>query len=49
MTDLRALWIEAANKVYYLDLRPNMTSDSILKEQIRTFDTLLCADIWKHV
>lgn len=35
--------------VYYFDLRPNMTTDSILKEQISTFDNLLCSDIWKHI
>lgn len=33
--------------VYYCDIRPNMTSEKILKNHIRTFDHLLCDDIWK--
>ncbi len=32
--------------VYYCDIRPNMQSDSILKENIRTIDHLLCSDVW---
>lgn len=35
--------------VYYLDLRPSMLTDSILKKQISNFDALLCGDIWKHM
>ena len=35
--------------VYYCDLRPNMISDSLLKEQIRSLDTLLVEDIWKFI
>lgn len=35
--------------VYYLDLRPNMRTDSILREQIRDFHELVCSDIWMHL
>ncbi|GBU23348.1 hypothetical protein R80B4_03265 [Fibrobacteres bacterium R8-0-B4] len=35
--------------VYYCDLRPIMSSDSILKENIRTLDCLLVDDIWKFL
>jgi len=35
--------------VYYVDLRPSMLTDSILKQQISNFDALLCGDIWKHM
>ena len=35
--------------VYYLDLLPNMRSDSILREQIRQFHELVCSDIWRHL
>ncbi|MBN2747374.1 MAG: hypothetical protein JXR34_11670 [Bacteroidales bacterium] len=33
--------------VYYCDIRPNMKSESILEEHIKTFDNLLITDIWK--
>jgi len=33
--------------VYYCDIRPNMMTDDILKDQIRTLDCLLVEDIWK--
>lgn len=33
--------------VYYCDIRPNMKSESILKDHIKTFDSLLVEDIWK--
>lgn len=33
--------------VYYCDLRPIMTTDKLLKEQIKSLDYLLCDDIWK--
>lgn len=33
--------------VYYCDLRPIMTTDKLLKEQIKSLDCLLCDDIWK--
>lgn len=35
--------------VYYCDIRPNMKTESILKDHIKTFDNLLIEDIWKFV
>jgi hypothetical protein len=35
--------------VYYCDIRPNMVTESILKDQIKTFDNLLIEDIWKFI
>jgi len=35
--------------VYYCDIRPNMQTDKMLKEHIKTFDNLLIDDIWKFV
>ena len=35
--------------VYYCDIRPNMRTDKILKEHIRTIDHLFCKDIWTLV
>lgn len=35
--------------VYYCDIRPNMRTESILKDHIKTFDHLLCEDIWKFL
>lgn len=35
--------------VYYCDIRPNMRTDKILKEHIRTIDHLFCEDIWTLV
>ena len=35
--------------VYYCDIRPNMQTEIILKEQIKTFDNLLVEDIWKFL
>ena len=35
--------------VYYCDIRPNMQTDVILREHIRTFDNLLIEDIWKFL
>lgn len=32
--------------VYYCDIRPNMTTEPILKGHIKTLDQLLCTDIW---
>jgi len=32
--------------VYYCDIRPNMLTDAILKDSIKTFDCLLFDDIW---
>jgi hypothetical protein len=33
--------------VYYCDIRPNMQTEDILKDHIKTFDNLLIEDIWK--
>jgi hypothetical protein len=33
--------------VYYLDIRPNMLIERILKDHIRTFDHFLFGDLWK--
>jgi len=35
--------------VYYCDIRPNMKSDKLLKKYIKTFDHLICEDIWKFL
>ena len=35
--------------VYYCDIRPNMRTEHILKDHIKTFDHLLCEDIWKFI
>ena len=35
--------------VYYCDIRPNMRSDNILKEHIKTLDCLFVDDIWKFL
>lgn len=32
--------------VYYCDIRPNMRTEAILKDHIKTFDRLLVEDIW---
>jgi hypothetical protein len=33
--------------VYYFDIRPNMRTEAILKDHIRTFDHFLFGDLWK--
>jgi hypothetical protein len=33
--------------VYYCDIRPNMTTDPILKAHIRTIDHFFCTDLWR--
>jgi hypothetical protein len=33
--------------VYYCDIRPNMTTEPILKAHIKTFDHFLFADLWE--
>jgi hypothetical protein len=33
--------------VYYCDIRPNMTTEPILKDHIKTFDHFLFTDLWK--
>lgn len=35
--------------VYYCDIRPTMTTDTLLKEHIKTFDRLLIEDIWSFM
>ena len=35
--------------VYYCDIRPNMVSDAILKEHIKTFDRFIFTDVWKLI
>ena len=35
--------------VYYCDIRPNMQTENILKDHIKTFDNFLIEDIWKFV
>jgi hypothetical protein len=35
--------------VYYCDIRPNMKTEKILKDHIKTFDNLLVEDIWKFI
>ncbi len=33
--------------VYYFDIRPNMKTEAILKDHIKTFDNFLIQDVWK--
>jgi hypothetical protein len=35
--------------VYYCDIRPRMKTEAILKDYIKTFDCLLCEDIWSFL
>jgi len=35
--------------VYYCDIRPNMRTESILKDHIKTYDNLLIEDLWKFI
>lgn len=35
--------------VYYCDIRPNMKTEDILKDHIKTFDHLLIEDVWKFL
>lgn len=35
--------------VYYCDIRPNMQTEAVLKDHIRTFDNLIIDDIWKFL
>jgi hypothetical protein len=32
--------------VYYFDIRPNMLTEPILRDHIRTFDHFLFAEVW---
>lgn len=35
--------------VYYCDIRPNMLTENILKDHIKTFDNFLFTDVWKFL
>jgi hypothetical protein len=35
--------------VYYFDIRPNMKTEPILKDHIRTFDHFLFTDVWRFL
>jgi len=35
--------------VYYFDIRPNMRTENILKDHIKTFDNFLIQDVWNFV
>jgi hypothetical protein len=35
--------------VYYCDIRPNMTTDPLLRAHIRTIDHFFCSDLWRFV
>ncbi len=35
--------------VYYCDIRPNMRTEPILKDHIRTIDDFFCIDLWRLV
>ncbi len=35
--------------IYYCDIRPNMLTEEILREHIKTFDCFLFSDMWKFV
>jgi hypothetical protein len=39
--------LNALDGVYYCDIRPNMQTENILKDHIKTFDHFLIDDIWK--
>jgi hypothetical protein len=41
--------LNALDGVYYCDIRPNMIKEDILKDHIKTFDYLICEDIWKFM
>lgn len=41
--------LNALDGVYYCDLRPNMTTDPLLRKHISPIDQLLCSDIWRFV
>lgn len=35
--------------VYYFDIRPNMKTEAILKDHIRTFDCFIFSELWKFL
>jgi hypothetical protein len=38
--------LNSLDGVYYCDIRPNMRTEPILKENIRTVDHFFCTDLW---
>lgn len=41
--------LNSLDGVYYCDIRPNMISEAILKDHIKTFDHFVFSDIWKFI
>jgi hypothetical protein len=41
--------LNALDGVYYCDIRPNMTTDALLRNCIRTIDHLFCSDLWSMI
>jgi len=41
--------LNALDGVYYCDIRPIMTTDQLLRDNIRTFDHLIFTDIWNFL
>jgi hypothetical protein len=41
--------INPLDGVYYCDIRPNMLTENILKDYIKTFDYFICEDIWNFL
>jgi hypothetical protein len=39
--------LNSLDGVYYFDIRPNMKTEDILKDHIKTFDNFLIQDVWK--
>lgn len=35
--------------VYYFDIRPNMKTENVLKDHIKTFDNFIIHDVWKFL
>ena len=44
-----SLKLNPLDGVYYCDIRPNMKTDPILKDHIKTLDALIFNDVWKLV
>ncbi len=41
--------LNSLDGVYYCDIRPNMLTEAIVKDHIRTFDHFLVTDVWKFM
>lgn len=41
--------LNSLDGVYYFDIRPNMKTEAILKDHIKTFDHFLLSDVWKFI